>query len=557
MRSDLVILGGGYPGSLMATVASAMGYDVVLIDRDAQPRFSIGESTTPEQNTLHSEMAKRFNVPELANLGSYEQMRRGTRVPVWPKESFYFAQWDSPGQSAPNETLFQTTPWPIGPDYHCYRADYDLHILKTATARGVRLFAPAVLEDLELGEHGVSCTIVQDERRTALEASLLIDATGFGSALANGWQTATVNRSDVPLASRSIFSHFLDVRSVEEAFGNAGLGSLPLSRNHATAHFLLDHGWFWSIPFDNGITSVGVTLDCARHPIHDSLTPKEEFYRYVETVPAMSRLLENASPLREFTRTGQIQFCLDKASGPGWVALPPASGSVDPLMSPGNALVSKAVARLASLLPELLQTTNREPLLEQFGCLQRLEWSYTNRLQQSLYRSFSRSELFRPTFTLYQMASVLGAATGLGREHYRSPFDVPIWSFDLPEIRDAVDRFDELLAPQGKDNAPPCDPADLEQALIDADRHGYLTSPVNQSGRPGIHLINLGHARWISSLAPAGRRPWRETWWWRGISLVGKWVSRGRTAASGGSRKTSPGVSWLRHLRIILSTKAP
>ena len=68
MSFDLFILGSGYPGSLLATLASGMGFKVALVDRDSHPRFAIGESTTPEQNTVHAELAGSFGVPELADL---------------------------------------------------------------------------------------------------------------------------------------------------------------------------------------------------------------------------------------------------------------------------------------------------------------------------------------------------------------------------------------------------------------------------------------------------------------------------------------------------------
>jgi FADH2 O2-dependent halogenase len=553
MSFDLFILGSGYPGSLLATVAASSGFKVALLDRDSHPRFAIGESTTPEQNTVHTELAKAFDVPELAELASYERLIRATRaVPLWPKESFYFAQFDTP-EAPPNEFLFQTTPWPIGPDYHCCRSAYDLHVLGLAVRRGVTLFAPASLEELELSDSGVSCTVAQDGTRISLGAKLFVDATGFGSALANRWKVAEIERRNVPLRSRSIYSHFLRVPRLEKVVARGPAASLALSRDHATAHLVFEGGWFWSIPFDNGITSVGVVVDCERHPLDEGLTPREEFQRFVDGLPAASRLLDGAVPVRDYVRTGQLQFSLGTPFGPGWVALPPASGSVDPLMSPGNALVAKSVGRLATVLGDLLATPRRADLLKEFADLQTLEWAYTNRLQQNLYRSFRHRALFRPTFTLYQMGSVLGAATGLGRETYRSPFHVPLWSFDLPEIRSAVDRFHELL-PSPSDRTPVEVVArELNRVLEEADRWGYLSSPVHRSRRPNVHLINLAHARWIASLSPRGRRPWRQRWWWTALRLLKFWPPR--STASAFSRRTSgtPRVSRLRHLRIILS----
>ena len=51
-------------------------------------------------------MAGRFGVSELAELGSYGRLARATRaVPLWPKESFYFAQYDAPGHEAPGQAV--------------------------------------------------------------------------------------------------------------------------------------------------------------------------------------------------------------------------------------------------------------------------------------------------------------------------------------------------------------------------------------------------------------------------------------------------------------------
>ena len=49
---DLVVIGGGPCGSTAATLARQAGLSVVLVERDAFPRFHIGESLLPAGNVF-------------------------------------------------------------------------------------------------------------------------------------------------------------------------------------------------------------------------------------------------------------------------------------------------------------------------------------------------------------------------------------------------------------------------------------------------------------------------------------------------------------------------
>jgi tetracycline 7-halogenase / FADH2 O2-dependent halogenase len=49
---DLVIIGSGFSGSLLAMIARRAGRSVMLLDRSSHPRFAIGESTSPLMNLI-------------------------------------------------------------------------------------------------------------------------------------------------------------------------------------------------------------------------------------------------------------------------------------------------------------------------------------------------------------------------------------------------------------------------------------------------------------------------------------------------------------------------
>ena len=59
-RADIVIIGAGFGGSLMAMVAKRLGRSVILIERGTHPRFAIGESTTPLANLLLQQLAEDY-----------------------------------------------------------------------------------------------------------------------------------------------------------------------------------------------------------------------------------------------------------------------------------------------------------------------------------------------------------------------------------------------------------------------------------------------------------------------------------------------------------------
>ncbi|HEX3059879.1 MAG TPA: FAD-dependent oxidoreductase, partial [Usitatibacter sp.] len=61
---DVVVIGGGPGGSTTATLLAERGHKVVLLEKDAHPRFHIGESLLPA------------NVPLFDKLGVGDEMRR-------------------------------------------------------------------------------------------------------------------------------------------------------------------------------------------------------------------------------------------------------------------------------------------------------------------------------------------------------------------------------------------------------------------------------------------------------------------------------------------------
>ena len=60
---DVVVIGGGPAGSTASTLLAARGHRVVLLEKEAHPRFHIGESLLPANLPLFEQLgvAERMN----------------------------------------------------------------------------------------------------------------------------------------------------------------------------------------------------------------------------------------------------------------------------------------------------------------------------------------------------------------------------------------------------------------------------------------------------------------------------------------------------------------
>src|SRR5690625_1265535 len=69
--ADIVVVGTGFAGSILAMTLQQTGYRVVMLEKSQHPRFTIGESSTPIADMILRDLASEFNLPVLAKLSRY------------------------------------------------------------------------------------------------------------------------------------------------------------------------------------------------------------------------------------------------------------------------------------------------------------------------------------------------------------------------------------------------------------------------------------------------------------------------------------------------------
>src|SRR5262249_8828969 len=140
---DVAIVGSGFAGSLMARVLAVLGYDVVLLERGAHPRFAIGESSTPLANLSLERIGQRYGLVDCYHpathgrwLAHHPELRRGL------KRGFTFYR-HHPGEAFTNRgldserLLVAASPTDFVADTHWLRADVDQHFVREAIGAGV------------------------------------------------------------------------------------------------------------------------------------------------------------------------------------------------------------------------------------------------------------------------------------------------------------------------------------------------------------------------------------------------------------------------------------
>lgn len=357
-RFDVAIVGSGFAGSILARILTRRGRRVVLIDRDRHPRFAIGESATPLAGLALERIAREDDLPDLAHLATCQRWAKhlpGLRHGLKRGFTFYAHRPGVPYENGPGNDarlLVAASPNDAVADAHWLRADVDAHLADRARAEGVALREGALVEKVTLGDDEVAIEGTRAGARFEVRAATVVDATGSGALLAS----AAALRSQlgsVGVESGLIGAHFRGVRSFVEIARERGarFDDAPYAEERAAVHHLLEEGWMYLLPFDDGVVSAGLVLRGeAGREVADAGARPELFRRVLGRYPSLDAAFRGAQPVTPWLGTPRLQRRLDRAAGPRWLLLPHAYAFVDPMFSTGIAWSLLGVQRAADLL---------------------------------------------------------------------------------------------------------------------------------------------------------------------------------------------------------------
>lgn len=360
---SIAIIGSGYGGAVLASALQAIGYRVYLIEKEKHPRFAIGESSTPLSNFLMESLGRRYGIRHLFELSSYGRwMKHHPDIPVGLKRGFTFYFHDRNGGFLENETMqVAASPDDDVADTHWYRPALDSFLVHQASQAGVHYMELTEVTDVQWLPTSTQITISSKDpisfrkSRQVLDVDFLIDASGspsFGQKFF-GEQNLSAPSFGKDVWDRiSVFGHLRGISPFQHFFAPSSLVVFP--PDSAAVHHIFEGGWIWVLPFNNGVTSVGASLNMSCFPDAHRMSAIAVWNNLMERLPEIKTQLGVGNVETGMFMSRPLQFRQESASGltqgKRWIALPSSFGFTDPLLSTGFSLNLLGISRICQKL---------------------------------------------------------------------------------------------------------------------------------------------------------------------------------------------------------------
>ena len=385
---DVIVIGGGPAGSTAATLLAQQGLTVTLLERERFPRFQIGESLLPYNNDLF----ERLSVTDQLLCGDF-----------LPKYGAHFVTGD--GSVGYTFRFDKRLSDPYRRSFQVKRAEFDHLLLKNAAKHGVEVLEETNVTAVDLstpdkaairyevaGLRGPNPESTEPRNPATLEARFIVDASGHRAVLGN----RVGGKSDIEsLRKVAFFAHY---RNVPRAPGrNAG----------NTVIVVLRDAWFWLIPVNAEVMSVGLVVD-REHYLRCGLDPEQLLNRTIAESSWVAGRMKNADRITEIYSRKDFSFRMKKLVATNYALIGDAAGFIDPIFSTGVFMAMKSADMASTAVAERLRTGS-------MSALKRYERDMSRGLDKYLefIQSFYRREFLEVFMQPSERWGLLNAVVGV------------------------------------------------------------------------------------------------------------------------------------------------
>lgn len=359
---DFAVAGGGPAGCAAAIGLATRGHRVVLVERDRFPRFHIGESLIATANQCFEALG-------------LDQRMRGAGFP-----EKWGAQLATHDGRAGRPVDFSTSPEIARPQtWQVCREKFDQMLLERAREVGVEVREGERIEGVDFAVDRVEL----DLGGRTLRARALVDATGRSGLLA---KKLDLRRDEPRLANVAIYGHY---SGVPQPAGRAAGDIRIVARR--------DAGWFWLIPIDERLTSVGAVLPKPLYLRLERGEPERMLAALIEDTPAVAELMRGATLEWPVRVERDFSYSATRYAGDRWVLAGDAGSFLDPVFSTGVSIALESGLEAARALDRAARAGDFSARrFERFDRAQRRRFEVFRRFVLAFYTPEFRDLFFQP-----------------------------------------------------------------------------------------------------------------------------------------------------------------
>ena len=384
---DVLILGGGPAGAVLAERLSHRGYSVAIVERQPLPRYAVGESLPPSVGLLLTRMGI---VPDSSMLN-------------FPRTTGYFSAWGTDALSfTPHHAKERTFGFQVD------RATFDSLLIQSARDTGATIlesYHPIAIAPATCGWQVILES--RDGLRRTVVSRFLCDASGRARVLARKLQLKPT------ISGRLI--------------GMLCYWDEPHSRASADQYDTLveatPDGWMYTARLQNNHRAVGFMTD-------RDLLPRD-LRHHARAI--CSRALRETKHVRQLLQAcvspGEVKIfaanptLIERCCGPDWLLVGDAASTLDPLCSQGVQKAITSALAAATVVHTILSRPERTDIASEFY-RERERAGFLAHLD-SLRQYYAREQRWkrRPFWKRRMLASHVQSATVASNQTAPAPQD--------------------------------------------------------------------------------------------------------------------------------------
>jgi flavin-dependent dehydrogenase len=321
---DVVVIGAGPSGAIASALLKRRGWNVLVLEAQRFPRFSIGESLL-----VHClDFVAEAGMMEAVAAAGFQHKNGAAFIRGDEYGDFDFSERFTPG---PEST------------YQVQRAAFDKLLADEAARQGVEIRYEARVSAVDLDSPQPRLSVREASgAQYDVHARFILDASGFGRTLPKLLDLETPSAFPV---RNAVFTHVAD-RIPEGAFDRDKI-QIIVHPEHRDV-------WYWLIPFPQGRCSLGVV---ARREFFDNYPadPSQRLKMLAKEEPFLRRMLADAhwdTPARELTGYAANVRAMH---GKGFALLGNAAEFLDPVFSSGVTIAMRSASMASKLLDRQLR----------------------------------------------------------------------------------------------------------------------------------------------------------------------------------------------------------